>query len=256
MSYEALREIVKDSSVGLKLVEEMESTSSINVNRIADLERTVSSNEGSFNEIKDDRDRIKMIVKKNLGINSFSDDEIAAKLKTFGSSDAVAARDREIADLKKSSFDDGESFKKQIDELNSLGKRKDLLHKVTQTGIFGDLSSDLFNDMFTDAVLDGASLDENGEIVYVKDGATVYNDRGIAMSLGDKIDKIKNDPKLSKIFVESRVKGGGSPNGKATHTSGRAPNSDGLIRTKMNTQEKINYVAEYGQEQYQKLPMI
>ena len=255
MSAEVLQSIVEGNPQAQQELQSLLEVNQKNVETISGLEKFKNKSENVLGEIKEDRDRIKSLVRRELGLEELTEEGIKQKIRSFGESDALSAIEKEYSNFKNDSYNEKQQLAQQIEELKNDMVKKDLTHKVMSTGIYGDLDSDIFSDMLTEWTLDGATLDENGEIAYIsKDGTTMRNSRGDVMSLEDRISEIRNDPKRSKIFIEARTQGGGTPSGGRV-VSGRAPSAEGLIRSKMNFEQKVAYRKEFGDDNYNKLPL-
>ena len=250
MSLEVVRDALSNNPTALQSFGEFEGTLNTNIARIAELEKSATKHGSVVEELKSDRDRIKSIMRRELDITEFSEEAVRNKVRSFGESDALLALEKQLSESKDSAYRAKNGYEEQIAQLQQDSMNKDLKSTISKTGVYGDLSSDLFAGMLDEWVLDGASLDENGEIMYTdKDGATLRNNGGAVLSLEDRIEQVRNDPKRSKIFIEARGAGGGQP------TSGRPPSASGLIRSKMSFDQKKAYRAEFGDTNYGNLPL-
>jgi len=225
--FEQLRALVGDNAEAIKLIDQAESTSTANVQKINELETTVTA-------VKQTRDQYKggnALVKSVLGIDAVNEDTIAEALKKFkGTGKGDEASKAEIENLKKllkEAEDERENLTQGYeDKIQSMTLEK----AIAGSGIAGAAANEEMFEILTGLVKAGASI-EGGKVVYKnEDGSTVYGEDKQPLDIKGKVEKLKANPAYAGMFkVDIKPGGGTPPQGGGTITTG----SEGMSSTEM-----------------------
>ncbi len=255
-----LKSMLADNPEAMEIANQVEQTLQTNLNKVQTLEKSVSEWSNKFAEAVESRDKVKEVVKNELGIEEFSPDAVRQKLTSYASEDAIAARDRQFNEFKATASQKLESYQKQVQERDQKLKDMQLKLAISKTDVMGQTKSEHATDLLLQWIAEGAEFDEAGNIVYRgESGETLYNKNGDPMTLEDRIAEIKSDAGRDFIFDSRYLQGGGAPTTAEGAGSGPAssPATGGkLVRTQMSTADKLNYVKKYGQQAYDKLPLV
>ncbi len=252
-----LRELVKDSHEASEIVASIESTMMQNTGRIKDLETESQHSVNKMNEAIASRDKVRGVIKDELGIDEFTVDAVRGKLANYASEDAIAARDAQFNDLKARSGTKIEALEEQLRQSGTTMEGMKLKLAISGTDIMGQTKGEHANEMLMGWIAKDATFDENGAIQYKGSaGETLYNDNGIPLTLDDRINEIKSDEARDFVFQARYLNGGGAPSER--QVTGPAGSRDGgsYTRTTMNPDEKHGYIEKYGMDAYNKLPMV
>jgi len=253
-----LRAMVGDNPEALEIASGVEQTIQQNLNKVTQLEKQVSEWSNKFADVVASRDKVKDVIKNELGIEEFSPESVRTKLATYASDDAIAARDRQFTDFKATSTEKLDSLQKEI--VNRDGRLKDMQLQlaISKTDVMGQTKGEHANEMLMSWISENAEFDDGGNIIYRGGGGeTLFNKNGDPLTLEDRINEIKSDAGRDFVFQSRFLSGGGAPTEKP-NTAGPAggPNGGSYTRTTMSTQEKIGYAKKYGDEAYSRLPLV
>lgn len=252
-----LKDLVSDNFEATQIVNSIEATMNTNTGTISDLEKRLSTATSGMNDAISSRDKVKGIIKDELGIEEFSQDSIRGKLSTYGNQEANEARDKQFNDFRGKSNATIEALEKKISDGNSAMDGMKMRLAISGTDIMGQTKGEHANAMLLDWISQDAIFDEQGNISYKGEGGeTIYNANGNPMTLDDRINEIKSDESRDFVFQARFLNGGGAPTDRTV--TGPAGSSDGgaYTRTTMNEQEKHSYIEKYGMSAYTKLPMV
>ena len=257
MNQEELLALLTANPTAVAYVKEIFGNLGTSAGRIAELEKTNNTLNSKSAEIIESRDKVKNIIKQELGLEEFTPDSIRARLATYAPDDVKSNYEQQITDLKKSS---GE----RLDELNGqiAGKDKELYNAklrlaISGTDVMNQTKGSHASDILLGWIAEDAVFDEKGDIGFkTKDGETIFNANGGSLTLTDRIAAIKNDETRDFVFETAHLSGGGAPKGGNGGGGPAAGDKGGtLIRSKMSFEEKQGYRSKYGEEAYGKLPL-
>lgn len=201
MSLEMLEKFASESnnSEVIGAVEIVKKSYKENVDRLSFLEKDIK-------RAVEKRDEQSQLVRNKLGIKELSEealDEALSKLKGDKSNDGEIKNLATMVEMLKTEKEAVEaSYKEKINSyrieraLNELGAREDSEGTKAYDIILGEIRQ-------------GASFDEDGEIVFrAKDGTTIRNSDGSPVSLADRYNQLKDSDELSFLFKKKRSKAG------------------------------------------------
>lgn len=253
-----LRSLLADNHEATQLLGNVETTLQASVDRVNILEQGVTSGETKLTEAIVSRDKVRDIVKAELGITEFTPDAVRTKLATYASDDVLASRDKQINDLRASSGTKIETLEQAIKEKDISLRGMQMQVAISKTDVMGQTKGEHANAMLLDWIAEDAQFDEQGNIVYRgPSGETLYNTNSDPLTLEDRINEIKADSTRDFVFQSTFLAGGG-----AAHTDGGTPGPAGdnrgakFVRSKMSFEEQSHYRSKYGEEAYKNLPMI
>ena len=254
-----LKELVKDNNEASEIVTAIETTMMQNTGRIKDLETQSQHSTDQMNEAIASRDKVRSVIKDELGINEFTVEAVRAKLENYASDDAIAARDSQFNQLKASSATKIEDLENTIRSQDKGIEGMKLKLAIAGTDIMGQTKGQHANELLMTWIAEDAVFDENGDIHYKGSaGETLYNDNGNPLTLDDRINQIKSDESRDFVFQSRFLGGGGAPTGPqgSSGPAGGAQGGGNYTRTTMSPDETKQYVDKYGMSSYQKLPMV
>ncbi len=255
-----LRTLLTDNHEASQILGNIESTMQTNTDRVIDLEKQLSESGSKLGEAIGSRDKIRDIVKGELGITEFTADSVRDRLATFASDDVIKARDDQFNKLRASSSNKIEELEKVVTGKN--GEVRDLMMKlaISKTDIMGQTKGEHANEMVLGWISQDAQFDDAGNIVYRgPSGETLYNTNSQPLTLEDRINEIKGDSSRDFVFQSRYLKGGGAPQGPAGGGTGPAgsPNDGSrYARSKMTFDQQKSYRKQYGESAYNNLPLI
>ena len=251
-----LKAMLQDNHEASAILNDIEGTLSTNANKVIDLEQRLGTAGNDLTEAIQSRDKIKGVVKNQLGIEEFTEDAIKMKLSSYGNEDAIAARDKQFNELKASSASAIEALEAKITAGSTEMNGMRLKLAISKTDVMGQTRGDHANEMLLQWIAQDAVFDDNGNIMYKgKGGETLTNSNHNPLTLEDRINEIKGDQSRDFVFQERFLKGGGAPTEKTI--TGPAGNASGgaFVRSKMNFNEQKSYRDKYGESAYAKLPL-
>ena len=252
-----LKAMVADNAEASAMVSQIEATMQQNLGKISDLEKQTGDFKTKLDEVILSRDKVKEVVKNELNIAEFTPDAIRAKLSTFASDDAIAARDKQFNDYKATAAVKIEELESRVSNAQKIERGLKLNLAIAGTDVMGQTKGTHANDMLMGWISENATFDDAGNITYKGEaGETIYNDNGEPLTLDDRINQIKGDQSRDFVFQSRFLKGGGAPTTKTVHTPSGSHDGGAFVRTKMGNQEKIDYANKYGQEAYNSLPLV
>ena len=97
-----LKQMLQDNHEATEILGSVERTLMQSTGRITDLEKQVGSSGDKLSEAIGSRDKVRDIIKAELGIDEFSAEAVRARLSSFASDDVIQARDKQFNDLRAS----------------------------------------------------------------------------------------------------------------------------------------------------------
>jgi len=252
-----LRAMLADNHEATQLLGNVETTLQTSVDRVTVLEQGAASSENKLTEAIVSRDKIRDIVKAELGIDEFTADSVRTKLSTYASSDAINARDKQMNDLRASSGTKIETLEQAVKEKDIALRGMKMQVAISKTDVMGQTKGEHANAMLLGWISEDAQFDDQGNIVYRgPSGETLYNGNSDPLTLEDRINDIKSDSGRDFVFQSRFLAGGGAPSEKIVN--GPAGDSMGgkFVRSKMSFEEQSHYRAKYGEEAYMRLPLV
>ncbi len=252
-----LKELVKDNHEASEIVTAIEATMMQNTGRIKDLETTNQHSIDDMNAAIASRDKVKSVIKDELGIDEFTVDAVRGKLENYASDDAIAARDNQFNDLKARTATKIEGLEDQLRKSGETMEGMKLKLAISGTDIMGQTKGEYANEMLMGWIAENAVFDETGAIQYKGSaGETLYNDNGNPLTLDDRINQIKSDESRDFVFQARYLNGGGAPTDRTVTGPAGSREGGSYTRTTMTPDETKSYVDKYGMSAYQKLPMV
>ena len=251
-----LRTLLADNHEATQLLGNVERTMQTSVDKSTNLEQLIAGNETKLTEAIVGRDKVRDIIKAELGIDEFTADAVRNKLSTYASDDAIAARDKSINDLRASSGTKIETLEQAVKEGNTKLRDMTMKFAISSTDVMSQTKGEHANAMLLGWISQDAQFDEQGNIIYRgPSGETLYNSNSDPLTLEDRINEIKADPTRDFVFDSRFLAGGGAPTEKPS--SGPAGDSMGgkFVRSKMSFEEQSLYRKKYGEDAYKKLPL-
>lgn len=252
-----LKTLLTDNHEAAQLLGNVEATMQTNTDRVIDLEKQLTESGSKLSEAIGSRDKIRDIVKSELGINEFTAESVRERLATFASDDVLKARDEQFNNLRASSSNKIEELEKVV--TSGKNEIRDLMMKlaISKTDIMGQTKGEHANNMLLDWISQDAQFNDNGDIVYRgPSGETLYNANSQPLTLEDRINEIKGDSTKDFVFQSRFLNGGGGPDGPiSTGPAGDPHSGTKFIRSKMSFAEQKAYRTQYGEEAYNKLPL-
>ena len=257
MGIAELKNMVKDNAEASAEVTAIENSMATNLGRITDLETSNGTFESGMNDAIISRDKVKNLVKEELGIDEFSVDAVRAKLSSYASDDAQESYGKQIRDLKAHSATKIEDLQNALNSKD--GEISGLMMKVAISGtdVMGQTKGEHANEMLMSWISENASFDDNGNIVYKgKGGETLYNNNGDPLTLDDRINQIKSDDSRDFVFQARYLNGGGAPTDRKIEGPSGSRDGGAYTRTTMSPDEKHQYISKYGMDSYNNLKMV
>jgi hypothetical protein len=251
-----LKTMLADNPQATEILGNIEATMTQNTQKVMDLEKQYGTAQEQLTETIQSRDKVKDVIRNELGIEDFTPDAIRNKLSSYGNEDAIAARDKQFNELKATSA-------QKLDSLNEeLRKKDDAINDykmklaISSTDVMGQTKGEHANAMLLQWIGEDASFDEQGNIVYKGSGGeTLYNENSNPLTLEDRINQIKADPARDFVFQQRFLAGGGAPTEKIVNGPSGAQSGGSYVRATMSFGEKKEYREKYGEEAYNKLPL-
>ncbi len=257
MGIAELKEMAKDSHEMTAEITAMEQSMMQNTGRIKDLETTNQRSLDGMNEAIASRDKVRSVIKDELGIEEFTVDAVRSKLENYASDDAIAARDNQLNEFKARTGTKIEGLEKQIISNDKTINDMKLNLAIAGTDVMGQTKGEYANKMLMDWIAEDATFDENGDIQYKGSaGETLYNENGNPLTLDDRINQIKGDESRDFVFQQRFLQGGGAPAERTITGPAGSAAGGSYTRTTMTPEETKSYVDKYGMSAYQKLPMV
>jgi hypothetical protein len=251
-----LKAQLADNPQLMEIVANVEATINQNTHKVVELEKQLGRKDQELTEAIKARDKVKEVVRNELGIDEFTPDAIKRKLATFGNEEAIAARERQYNELKAKTAQKMEELESKLQEKEKAIRDHKLKLAIAKTDVMGQTRGEYATDMLMQWISENADFDEQGNIVYRGEaGETLYNDNGNPLTLEDRINQIKADDSRAFIFQERFLKGGGAPTEKMVQTPGGIKPDGKYVRSKMSFEEKKMYREKYGDEAYSNLPL-
>ena len=252
-----LKALVGDNQEALAIVTSIENTMQQNLGKITDLEKFGGELQSKFDEVVLSRDKVKEVVKNELNISEFNADAIRAKLSTFASDDAIAARDKQFNEFKAQASNTIEQLEQKIENSSKIERDMKMQLAISKTDVMAQTKGQHANDMLMGWIGENAGFDETGNIVYKgPSGETLYNKNGDPLTLEDRINEIKGDESRDFVFQSRFLSGGGSPTNRQEQTPSGIKEGGKFTRTGMTFEEKKSYRSKYGNEAYNNLPLV
>ena len=252
-----LRTLLADNHAATTLLGNVEKTMQSAVDKSVNLEQLRAGDETKLTEAIVSRDKVRDIIKAQLGIQEFTEDAVRTKLSTYASDDAIAARETEINNLRKSSGTKIETLEGVVKDNGTEIRSLKMQLAISRTDVMGQTKGTHANDMLLSWIAEDAHFADDGSIVYRgPSGETLYNSNSDPLTLEDRINEIKSDPSRDFVFDSRFLAGGGAPTDKPT--TGPAGDSMGgkFVRSKMSFEEQSHYRSKYGEASYAKLPLV
>ena len=162
-----LKAMLKDNPEAAGLAAQVEQTMQQNIDRISGLEQDIGSFKSKLDEAIVARDKVKSVVKDELNITEFTPDAVRAKLSTFASDDAIAAREKQFNELKASSATKLDTLQSQLQERDAKLGKMQLQLAISKTDVMGQTQGEYANDMLLGWISENAQFDDQGNIVYM-----------------------------------------------------------------------------------------
>ncbi len=252
-----LRELVKDNHEASEIVSSIERTMMQNTGRIKDLETDSQKSINDMNEAIASRDKIKTVIKDELGIEEFTVEAVRGKLENYASDDAIAARDNQFNELKARSGTKIESLEAQLMGNNKTINDMKLKLAIAGTDIMSQTKGEYANAMLMGWIAEDAVFDEEGAIQYKgSSGETLYNENGNPLTLDDRINSIKGDESRDFVFQSRFLAGNGAPTERIISGPSGSVSGGSYVRTTMSEADRTNYIDKFGMDSYLKLPMV
>jgi hypothetical protein len=199
------------------------------------LKEKASAYEVDMRKAIEKRDAIKNTVKSTLGVEEISEESLKAVIDN-----PDVNKLQEMLQSTKTAYEEQLSTYKQ-----KLSDKELNLH-LLETGVLDGVKSNIGKKALLNELRNGATLDENGNIVYLDStGATVRGDDGKPLSVADKVKALYDNPDYQVFFPTK--KGGGKQGGDN-------PNGYGVKDiSKLTRSEKAKLMAEMSPAEYQEL---
>lgn len=253
-----LKALLKDNYEASSMLGNIEKTVQTSVDRVVDLEKQLTASGSKLDEAIVSRDKVRDIVKNELGVEEFTTDAVRNRLSSFASDDVIAARDKQFNDLRASSGNKIEGLEKAIMDKDATIKEYMMKLAISKTDIMGQTKGEHANDMLLSWISENAQFDDNGEIIYRgPSGESLYNTNNDPLTLDDRINEIKADSTRDFVFQSRFLKGSGAPTSSPeTGPAGNPSNGTKYIRSKMTFDEQRSYRLKYGESAYAQLPLV
>jgi len=252
-----LKAMLQDNFEATEILTQIEGTMGTNANRVIELEQQLGNSGNDLTEAIQSRDKVRNIVKNQLGIEEFTEDAVKMKLSSYGNEDAIAARDKQFNELKASSASAIEALEAKISGSNKEMDTMRLKLAISKTDVMGQTKGEHASDMLLQWIAQDAVFDDNGNIMYKGNGGeTLTNSNHNPLTLEDRINEIKSDEARDFVFQSRFLSGGGAPTEKVMNGPSGSQSGGAYVRSKMDFNEKKNYRDKYGEQAYQKLPMV
>ena len=189
-----LKAMLQDNPQAMEIVSNIENTMGTTTEKVMGLEKQVGSLGNELTEAINARDKVKDIVRNELGIEEFTPDAVRNKLATYASDDAIAAREKQFNELKASSSAKLEELQKEIHTRDEQMNKMKLQLAISKTDVMGQTQGEHASEMLLNWIAQDATFDEQGNIQYKgPSGETLYNENSEPMTLEDRINQIKAD---------------------------------------------------------------
>jgi len=251
-----LKAMFADNHEATTLIGNVEATLQTSVDRTTFLEQGATESETKLTEAIVSRDKIRDIVKTELGIDEFTSDAVRTKLSSYASDDAIKARDDQMNTLRKTSGTKIETLEQAVKDGSIENRNLRMQLAISATDVMGQTKGEHANSMLLGWISKDAQFDDQGKIIYRgPSGETLYNTNSDPLTLEDRINEIKADSSRDFVFQSRFLAGGGAPTDKTV--TGPAGDSMGgkFIRSKMSFEEQSSYRGKYGEKAYLSLPL-
>jgi len=257
MGIAELKALVGDNQEMAAEIVAIEQTLTKNTGRIMDLETMNQKTVDDMNKAIASRDKVKDVIRSELGIEEFTVDAVRGKLENYASDDAIAAREKQYNELKANSANKIEILEGTLRDRDGAINSMNLKLAISKTDVMGQTKGEYANEMLMGWISEDATFDENGDIQYKGSaGETLYNENGNPLTLDDRINAIKGDPARDFVFQASALQGGGAPTEKVINGPAGSTSGGSYTRTTMSPDEKHAYIDKYSIEAYNRLPML
>ena len=250
-----LRTLLADNHEATQLLGNVERTLQTSVDKTTNLEQLMAGNETKLTEAIVSRDKVRDIIKGELGIEEFTADAVRTKLSSYASDDAVKAGETRMNELRKSSGTKIEELEQAVKSGNTALRDMTMKFAISSTDVMSQTKGEHANAMLLGWISQDAQFDEAGNIIYRgPSGETIYNSNSDPLTLEDRINEIKADPTRDFVFDSRFLAGGGAP----TEKPSTGPAGDGagkFVRSKMSFEEQSLYRKKYGEDAYKRLPL-
>ena len=247
--------LVKDPQA-TEILNNVEQTMAQNTARTTELEKLYGTAQDQLTDTIASRDKVKDVIRNELGIEDFTPDAIRNKLASYGNDDAIAARDKQFNELKASSATKLDALQQELKQRDSSINDYKMKLAISSTDVMGQTKGEHATGMLLKWIGEDASFDEQGNIVYKGSGGeTLYNENSNPLTLEDRINQIKADPARDFVFQQRFLAGGGAPTEKTITGPSGAVSGGSYVRSKMSFNEKKEYRGKYGEEAYANLPL-
>ena len=227
-----------------------------NLGRITDLETQVGNSDSKLNEAILSRDKVRNLVKDELGIDEFTVDAVRGKLSSYASADAQDSYGKQIKDLKANSAITIEELQGKLNAKDADIQNLMMKVAISGTDVMGQTQGQYASEMVMGWIAEDATFNEDGTIAYKgKSGETLYNSNGDPLTLDDRINQIKADEARSFAFQSRFLSGGGAPTEKVITGPAGDQSGGAYVRSKMSFDEKKSYRSKFGEAAYLKLPL-
>ena len=251
-----LKAMLKDNAEASAILGNVEQTLMQSNGKVVDLEKQIAESGNKLTEAINSRDKIRNVVKNQLGIDEFTEDAIKNKLSSYASDDVIAARDKQFNDLRSTTAQKIEGLEGTVKAKDGEIRQLMLKLAISQTDVMKQTKGKHAGEMLLGWIAENAEFDSEGNITYRGDaGETLYNANGNPLTLEDRINDIKSDQSRDFVFQQQYLQGGGAPTEKIINGPAGSENGGRFVRSKMTFQEKQDYRAKYGEEAYQRLPL-
>ncbi|MCD6151122.1 MAG: hypothetical protein J7J70_05650 [Deltaproteobacteria bacterium] len=257
MGISELKNMLADNNEATAELTAIENSMQTNLGRITDLETQVGASDSKLNEAILSRDKVRNLVKQELGIDEFSADAVRSKLSSYASADAQESYGNQIKELKASSATKIEELQNALN--GKAGEIDGLMMKVAISGtdVMAQTKGAHANDMLMSWISENATFDDAGNIVYRgKSGETLYNGNGDPLTLDDRINEIKSDESRDFVFQARYLNGGGAPTDRKIEGPSGSKDGGAYTRVNMTPDEKHQYISKYGMDAYNNLKMV
>jgi len=251
-----LKAMLQDNHEASEILGAVEQTLMQSTGKITDLEKQIGASGDKLTEAIGSRDKVRDIIKAELGIDEFSADAVRARLSTFASDDVIAARDAQFNELRASSSSKMDEMQGRLTTKDSEIKNLMMKLAISKTDVMGQTQGEYATDMLLQWISEDAVFDDGGNIMYQgKAGETLYNANSTPLTLDDRINMIKADPARDFVFQSRFLQGGGAPTEKTITGPSGDQSGGAYVRSKMGFAEQKAYRDKYGEQAYNKLPL-
>ena len=196
-----LKAMLADNQEATEILKNVEGAMTQSMGRIQDLEKNVGEYKSKLDEAITSRDKVRTTIKNELGIDEFTPEAVRAKLSTYASDDAIAAREKQFNELKASSATKIEELEKKIGGYQKDVNNYKLKLAIAGTDVMSQTNGEHANEILLGWIAENAQFDDAGNIIYRgPSGETLYNKNNEPMTLEDRINEIKGDESRDFVF--------------------------------------------------------